>query len=79
MSDLEQHNADVQFMKECVTSEVIKLIMEEQDLGIEEAIHQFYTSKTFAKLDNEQTKLYTQGPVYVLDEYNNEIKLSPMK
>lgn len=79
MSDLERHNADVQFMKECVTSEVIKLIMEEQDLGIEEAIHQFYTSKTFAKLDNEQTKLYTQSPVYVLDEYNNEKHNSPME
>ena len=51
----------------------------EQNLGIEEAIHQFYTSQTFAKLDNEQTKLYTQSPVYVFDEYNNEIKLSPVK
>lgn len=67
MSEQEQHNANIQFMKECVISGVIKLIIEEQGLDIESAMQQFYTSSTFAKLDNEQTLLYTQSPVYVYD------------
>jgi len=67
MSEQEQHNADVQFMKECVISGVVKLIMEEHGLDIEDAMQRFYTSETFAKLDNEQTKLYTQSPVYLYD------------
>lgn len=73
MSELEQHNADVQFMKECVISGVIELIIEERGLSIEEAMQLFYTSATFAKLDNEQTKLYTQSPVYVYDMLTAEI------
>lgn len=67
MNEQEQHNADVQFMKECVISGVIKLIMEEQQLDIESAMQLFYTSDTFARLDNEQTKLYAQSPVYLYD------------
>lgn len=67
MSEQEQHSADVQFMKECVTSGVVKLIMEEQGLDIEAAMQLFYTSETFARLDNEQTKLYAQSPVYLYD------------
>lgn len=67
MSEQEQHSADIQFMKECVISGVIKLIMEEKALNIEAAMQMFYTSITFEKLDNEQTKLYTQSPVYLYD------------
>jgi len=67
MSEQEQHNADIQFMKECVISGVVRLIMEEQGLDIEMAMQRFYTSETFVRLDNEQTKLYTQSPVYLYD------------
>ncbi len=73
MSEWEQHNADVQFMKECVISGVVKLIIEDRGKSIEEAMQLFYTSETFAKLDNEQTKLYTQSPVYVYDMLTAEI------
>lgn len=73
MSEQEQHNADVQFMKECVISGVVKLIMEEHGLDIEAAMEQFYTSDTFVKLDNEQTKLYTQSPVYLYDMLRAEL------
>ncbi len=73
MRETEQYNADVQFMKECVISGVVKLIMEDKGLSIEEAMQLFYTSDTFARLDNEQTKLYTQSPVYVYDMLTAEI------
>lgn len=63
----EQHSADIQFMKECVISGVIKLIMEEQGLDIEDAMQRFYTSDTFTRLDNNLTGLYTQSPVYLYD------------
>lgn len=63
----EQHSADIQFMKECVISGVIKLIMAEQGLDIEDAMQRFYTSDTFTRLDNNLTGLYTQSPVYLYD------------
>lgn len=73
MRETEQYNANVQFMKECVISGVVKLIMEDKGLSIEEAMQLFYTSNAFARLDNEQTKLYTQSPVYVYDMLTAEI------
>lgn len=73
MNNTVQHNADVQFMKECVISGVIRLIMSERGASIEEAMQLFYPSQTFAKLDNEQTQLYTQSPLYVYDMLINEI------
>lgn len=73
MSEQEQHNADVQFMKECVISDVIKLLIEDKGLDIEGAMQLFYTSETFAKLDNEQTQLYTQSPLYLYDLLQSEL------
>lgn len=73
MNDAAQHNADVQFMKECVISGVVKLIMSERGASIEDAMQLFYTSQTFARLDNEQTLLYTQSPLYVYDMLTTEI------
>lgn len=73
MNEQAQHNADVQFMKECVISGVVKMLMEDCGLSIEDAMSRFYLSETFAKLDNEHTKLYTQSPVYIYDMLQTEL------
>lgn len=78
MNKQEQHNADVQFMRECVISEVVKLLMEEKGLDMETAIMLFYSSETAKKLDNEQTKLYTQSPLYLFDILMSEINVETL-
>lgn len=78
MNKQEQHNADVQFMRECVISEVVKLLMEKKDLDMETAIMLFYSSDTAKKLDNEQTKLYTQSPLYLFDMLMSEINFETL-
>ena len=72
MSEIEQHQADVQFMKECIAAELIKMIMSDRQCTIEEAMNILYCSRTFARLDKESTKLYTQSPVYLYDLLLNE-------
>jgi len=72
MTRLEQHNAEVQFMRESVTVEVLKLIMQVQSLTMEQAMELLYSSRTYKRLDNEKTKLYTQSPIYVFDILQEE-------
>lgn len=72
MTRLEQHNAEVQFMRESVTIEVLKLIMQVQGLTMEQAMELLYSSRTYKRLDDEKTKLYTQSPIYVFDILQEE-------
>jgi len=74
MTKLEQHNADVQFMRESVTVEVLKLIMHDLNLPMDAAMELLYNSNTYKRLDNERTKLYTQSAVYVYDMFQDEMK-----
>ena len=74
MTEQEQHNIDKQFMIECLTDAVIQMLMEDEGLDIQTAMHALYTSDTFRKLENEATGLYYQSPGYVYSFLDNEMK-----
>lgn len=67
------------FMIESLTRDVVALLMEEKGLTMREAMDAFCSSRTFDALSQKETGLYFQSPAYILDEYNNEIKISPME
>ena len=74
MTQQEQHNIDKQFMIECLTDAVIQMLMEDEGLDIQTAMHTLYTSDTYRKLENEATGLYYQSPVYLYDLLKQELK-----
>lgn len=48
------------------------MIMEEYNLSDKEAIDKLYKSNTFSKIEDPDTGLYYQSPVYVFDFLKDE-------
>jgi len=68
-----RHKIEVQFMIETLTTELAKLIIEEQSVSIPEALEIIYQSHTFEKVENENTGLYYQSAVYIHDMLKEEL------
>lgn len=50
------------------------MIMEEYHLTYRDAIDKLYKSRTFSKVEDPETGLYYQSPVYVFDMLKEEFK-----
>lgn len=74
MTPQEQHERDKQFMIECLTADLIQMLMEDRGLSIAEAMSLLYNSKTYEKLEDERTGLYYQGAVYVMEFLEEELR-----
>lgn len=70
------HERDKQFMIECLTSDMIQMLMEDRGLSMVEAMSLLYNSKTYEKLEDERTGLYYQGAVYVMEYLEEELQKS---
>ena len=57
---------------EYITSDLVSFIMEDSKIPLNEALQRFYTSQTFAKLNDVETGLYLESPLYVYDIYKTE-------
>ena len=65
---------DRQFQIECLTNELIAMLMDEGGLTMEQAMNVVYSSHTFEKVERPSTGLYYQGAVYVMDMLREELK-----
>ena len=63
---------DRQFLIECLCEDIIPMIMEEYHLTDKDALDRLYKSKTFSKIEDPETGLYYQSPVYVFDILKEE-------
>lgn len=63
---------DEQFLIENLTTELILLVVEEENRSLQEAIDRVYNSETYAKLLDLRTGLYTQSPRYLYDFLKSE-------
>lgn len=63
---------DRQFLIETLCEDLVPMIMEEYNLSAIEALDKLYKSQTFSKIEDPQTTLYFQGPVYVFDFFKEE-------
>ena len=59
---------------EYLTSDLVAFIMEDSKIPLNEALQRLYTSQTFAKLNDVETGLYLESPLYVYDIYKTEQK-----
>ena len=63
-----------QFMVEAMTSDLIRLVMENERLTMPEAFDKVYNSKNYEHLQNPKSQLYYQSPGYVYSFLNSEFK-----
>lgn len=57
---------------EYITQDIIAYIVEEQKQDMANAMHLFYMSETYEKLNDEATGLYLESSGYVYDLFQNE-------
>lgn len=67
-------NNDVQFLVECLSTELVTMLMESYDWDIRKALDELYGSDTYTKLCDPETGLYYQSSVYVFSYLKNEIE-----
>ncbi len=70
----EKHKNDVQFLIECLSQDLVVMIMEDLGVELRQAFDILYNSHTYRKLENESTGLCYQSSVYVFDYLMNELK-----
>lgn len=68
-----QEEQDKQFQIECLTNELVAMLMEERGLTMEQAMDTVYSSHTFEKVERTSTGLFYQGSVYVMDMLREEL------
>ena len=68
-------NKDIQFLIECLSEDLIAMLMETYGVSLDEAADKLYNSHTYSLLENEQAGLYYQGSVYVFDMLQEELGL----
>jgi hypothetical protein len=61
-------------IKAVIIPEVIRLITEKYSVNEEKSLDMFYCSATAASLDDDETGLYGQSPLYIFSIFNNEIQ-----
>ena len=65
-------SADRQFLIETLCDDIVPMIMEEYQLTDKMALDKLYKSSTFLKIENPDTGLYYQSPVYIFDLLKEE-------
>ena len=57
---------------EFITQDIIAKITQEKGLKINQAMNEFYSSRTFEKLHDYETGLYLEGTDYIYDLFSEE-------
>ncbi len=60
-------------MKEDLTAELVKILIEEQHYSMEKALDAVYNSDTFRHLQNTATGYYYQSVGYLYDDLSKEL------
>lgn len=60
-------------MVEATTSDLVRMLMEQQQLTMHEAFNKVYSSHTFRMLNDPQSTLYYQSPGYVFELLSAEL------
>ena len=60
-------NSDQQSLFEGATKDLVDYVMRYEGLELRSAIDTIYRSKLFKKLEDPNTGLYREGPVYLYD------------
>ncbi len=59
-------------LMEYITQDIIAFLVEDLGIGMIEAMHQFYSSKTYELLMDQESGLYLEGSAYVYSILQDE-------
>lgn len=62
-----------QEMIEYTIQEVVRYLVEDKGISMEQALEQFYMSEIFEKLNDIETGLYLEGSTYIYEMLKREI------
>lgn len=62
------------YLVECIIQDLIKYLIEDNNITIDKAMDIVYNSKTFEKLNNLETHLYYESSSYVYEMLKEELK-----
>lgn len=62
------------YLVECITQDLIRYLIEDNNITIEKAMEIVYNSETFEKLNNLETHLYYESPSYVYEILKEELQ-----
>lgn len=65
---------EIQFLTECLSTELVAMLIESYGWDMKRALDELYTSETYKKLCDPACGLYYQGAVYVFSFLKNEIE-----
>ena len=68
-----QAEKDRQFLIEYLAKDLIEMLVKNKGLSVRDAFDVLYQSETFKKVENQDTGLYYQSPVYVMDMLEEEL------
>lgn len=63
-----------QYLFEGISADVVRYLVERDDMTLSEAISTFHNSETFAKLEQTETGLYIESPAFVYDLLKSELR-----
>ena len=67
-------NNDIRFQIECLSTELVELLMQEYGIDYRKALDELYASETFRLLNDPECGLYYQGAVYLFDILKTEME-----
>ena len=68
-----QEEQSKQFQIECLTNDLVVMLMEDAGMSMEQALDAVYNSHTYEKIERTGTGLFYQSPVYVMDMLQEEL------
>ena len=74
MSNRDINTNTAKFLFEGISADVVRYLVERNDMDLQEAISTFHNSETFVKLEDFSTGLYIESPAYVYDLLMSELK-----
>ena len=72
-------NNDIQFQIECLTTELVDMLMQKYGWDIKKALDELYSSETYARLNEPACGLYYESAVYVFSYLQIEIETGVVK
>jgi hypothetical protein len=70
---------DIQFQIECLSTELVELLMQKYGWSMKKALDELYSSETYKRLCDPACGLYDEGAVYVFSYLENEIEMGVVK
>ena len=66
---------DIQFQIECLSTELVEMLMQKDGWDMKKALDELYSSETYKRLCEPACGLYYEGAVYVFSFLENETSL----